>query len=156
MRNAIAQRQERQRYYYDRLSKALPPLNVGDNVGIQSNKTWVPAKVTKTTTAPRSYLVTTPEGQTYRRNRNLIRRSQVDHDTDPVDISYRTDTHDSTQPSEQQSSAPEQRTNNMTTGQDTLSPPSVSSGSPKVTPLQRSTRSTRKPESYVELHASQF
>ena len=78
-------------------------------------------KVTKTTPAPHSYLVTTPDGQTYRRNRKYIRRSQVqvDHDTDPVDVSYRTDTHDSTQPSEQQSSAPEQRTNNMTTGQDT-------------------------------------
>ena len=63
-----SQQQNRQKYYYDQHTKQLPELNKGDRVKIQgSNGKWRSATITKVTNAPRSYIVTTPEGNTYRR-----------------------------------------------------------------------------------------
>ena len=49
-----------QKFYYDRHTRTLSKLNIGDSVLIQTKDTWYPAKVTKIKhTTPRSYFVTT-------------------------------------------------------------------------------------------------
>ena len=57
---------------YDKNAKALPQLNIGDSARIQyQNKTWQPALVTDKHN-DRSYTVETPEGVSYRRNRQHL------------------------------------------------------------------------------------
>lgn len=70
----ITKSKKRQKYYYDRHAKPLSKLNVGDHVSLQLEGKWRPAVVTSVSQqAPRSYFITTPEGQTYRRNRRHIK-----------------------------------------------------------------------------------
>ena len=52
VRNAIAQRQQRQKYYYDRLAQPLSQLSIGDSVTFQCNKTWKRARITGVSEAP--------------------------------------------------------------------------------------------------------
>jgi len=52
----------KQKTYYDRLSKPLKPLDVGEAVRIYKNKLWKPAVVTKKVN-PRSYIVRTEDGE---------------------------------------------------------------------------------------------
>ena len=67
------QEQNGQKHYYDQHARELPELNKGDRVKIQSDDgKWRLATVTKVTNAPCSYIVTTSEGSTYRRNRKHI------------------------------------------------------------------------------------
>jgi hypothetical protein len=52
----------------------LPPLHVGQKVRVQNeNKSWDPATITKVCDEPRSYVVSTPNGSSLRRNRSHIR-----------------------------------------------------------------------------------
>ena len=65
-------------------TKSLPKLQIGDEVLIQMNGKWRPAKVSCVRQdTPRSYDVTTPEGQTYRRNRRHLKKvcNNTDLDT---------------------------------------------------------------------------
>ena len=96
MQNQLQQQQSRQKSYYDQNTKQLPKLNKGDNVKIQSKDgKWRPATITGMANTPRSDLVTTPEGSTYRRNRRHINKDQSkeegylsdDDDTNPGDTS---------------------------------------------------------------------
>ena len=64
--------QEKQKFFYDKQAKTLPALNENDTVRIERNKIWIPATVTAKAATPRSFVVTTPNGQTYRRNRRHI------------------------------------------------------------------------------------
>ena len=71
----LTQQKERQKYYYDKHATPLTKLNVGDHVTMQIDGKWRPATVTSVyKKAPRSYFITTPEGQTYRRNRRHIKK----------------------------------------------------------------------------------
>ena len=79
MEEQLKQKRTRQKYYYDKHSKSLPELNIVDCVRIQSDGKWRPATVTSIPSAPRSYVVTTPEGQTYRRNRRHISKAKHTH-----------------------------------------------------------------------------
>ena len=90
VRSAILKRQRRQKYYYDRLSRPLPSLKVGESVIFQNNNNiiWKPATVTSVEQAPRSYVITTPEGQMYRRNRRHIRRFQSEVEPDDGDDTF--------------------------------------------------------------------
>ncbi len=69
-----------------RHAKPLSPLNTGDDVKFKHGTSWKPAVVTKVTQYPRSYIIRTPDGQTYRRNRRHIRPSpktkEIDEDED--------------------------------------------------------------------------
>ena len=58
--------------YYDRNAKQLPSIKEGETARIRKGKTWEPAIVTAQHTAPRSYIVTTPDGTAYRRNRHHL------------------------------------------------------------------------------------
>ena len=77
VREELQNRQNSQKMYFDRRSKDLPPLIPGQDVRIQNSQSgqWEKAKVLSKCEEPRSYLVSTPEGQTYRRNRVHLRES---------------------------------------------------------------------------------
>ena len=77
VREELQNRQNSQKMYFDRRSKDLPPLISGQDVCIQNSQygQWEKAKVLSKCEEPRSYLVSTPEGQTYRRNRVHLRES---------------------------------------------------------------------------------
>lgn len=64
----------KQKFYYDRHTKPLPPLKAGDRVMVKphDNSVWKPATVTATLKEPRSYSVTTQDGQNLRRNRRHL------------------------------------------------------------------------------------
>ncbi|KAK3743615.1 hypothetical protein QZH41_006012 [Actinostola sp. cb2023] len=48
--------QDKQKYFYDKHTKPLPPLNQHDTVRIEKGKQWVPAIVTAKASTPRSYI----------------------------------------------------------------------------------------------------
>ena len=72
-------RQELQKKNYDKGTKSLPPLTESERIRIRQDKIWVPAQVSRRrTSAPRSYVVTTADGQEYRRNRrDLLKTNEV-------------------------------------------------------------------------------
>ena len=87
--------QERQTKYYNRSTKSLRPLLPNEGIRIRQGKLWKPAKVLGTAQTPRSYIVQTPDGQQYRRNRrHLFKSNEVppeltgspdfDEDTSPT------------------------------------------------------------------------
>lgn len=68
----------KQAFYFNRRygARSLPPLHSGDAVvtKLDQEKTWVmPAVVSKECVTPRSYLVQTPQGAVFRRNRRHLR-----------------------------------------------------------------------------------
>ena len=65
----MKQRKEKQKFYYDRYTKPLENLVVGDSVMMQVKNYWKPAKVAAVTQNTPE-VVQTPEGQTYCRNRH--------------------------------------------------------------------------------------
>ena len=71
VRNSMAQAKDKQKQYYDRTAKALPPLNLNKYVRVQIGKTWKPAKVIKINDE-HSFIVQTKDGGIYRRNRRLL------------------------------------------------------------------------------------
>ena len=61
---------DKQKYYYDQNTKPLLKLKESEEALIQLKGKWYPAKIMKISqNEPRSYIVTTPQGRTYRRNR---------------------------------------------------------------------------------------
>ncbi|KAL9972908.1 hypothetical protein ACROYT_G019301 [Oculina patagonica] len=68
----LQQRSDKQKMYYDRNAKQLPSIKEGETARIRKGKTWEPAIVTAQHSAPRSYIVATPDGTTYRRNRHHL------------------------------------------------------------------------------------
>lgn len=68
-------RQGKQKVQYDKSAKVRSEHAVGDNVRVLLGKTWNPAVVVGRHTAPRSYIVTTEQGNTYRRNSRMINKS---------------------------------------------------------------------------------
>ena len=66
----MTQRKAKQKYYYDKHARHLKEMAVGDAVMMMDGNKWKPAKVIAISQdAPRSYVIKTPKGQTYRRNR---------------------------------------------------------------------------------------
>ncbi|UYV73632.1 K02A2.6-like, partial [Cordylochernes scorpioides] len=62
------------RSYAGSPKRILRPLEVGDNIMLQErHRKWVPATVTAKHETPRSYMVKTPSGSEYRRNRSHLR-----------------------------------------------------------------------------------
>ena len=87
LKKRFKQRQEKQKQYHDRGSKALKPLKIGENVVMQHKEMWRPATVTEKHPSPRSYVVENENGQHYRRNRRHLRptpaRSQSETTSTP-------------------------------------------------------------------------
>lgn len=65
-------KQMKQKIYYDRQTRLLPDLQTGENVRIQRGETWQPAVVVNRHQQPRSFIVRTPDGRVYRRNRKHL------------------------------------------------------------------------------------
>ena len=78
VKRKIKAQKDKQKYYYDRQAKELPTLEVGDRVRTQRNSHWEPAIVTGVSTKPRSYIITTPQGEIYRRNRKHLSPQKLD------------------------------------------------------------------------------
>ncbi|UYV83505.1 K02A2.6-like, partial [Cordylochernes scorpioides] len=65
---------DHQQRYAGSPKRILRPLEVGDNIMLQErHRKWVPATVTAKHETPRSYMVKTPSGSEYRRNRSHLR-----------------------------------------------------------------------------------
>jgi len=62
-------RQQRQKEFYDRGTRPLSRLHEGEPVRMKRGREWTPAVVLKQYQAPRSYIMTTPDGTQMRRNR---------------------------------------------------------------------------------------
>ena len=88
--NLLSQKNQ-QKFYHDLHSKPLSDLNKGDKVMFQCGKHWKPAVVDDICSEPRSYIITTPDGQVLRRNRKHLRLTQaVSDDEDSIDIDIET------------------------------------------------------------------
>lgn len=66
---------DKQKASYDRTARQLPDLRPGFPVTVYDSlqRTWTPAVIEGTTDAPRSYVVTTEDGQSKRRTREDLR-----------------------------------------------------------------------------------
>ena len=73
----LAQQQKRQKQNYDKSTKPLPPLEIGENVHLRQGNIWIPATVSGLASAPRSYIITTTDGQQYRRNRRDLLKTNI-------------------------------------------------------------------------------
>ena len=75
-RKKLEAKQSQQRKYYNRGSKALSKLKVGEPVMIQlSNQKWKPAIVTQVC-SDRSYVMRTEEGAEYKRKRVHLKQQK--------------------------------------------------------------------------------
>ena len=77
--NLLSQKSD-QMFYYDYHSKTLSVLNKGEKVMFQCGRMWKPAVIKDLCSDPRSYIITTPDGQEYRRNPRHLRPTQADFD----------------------------------------------------------------------------
>ncbi|XP_062576025.1 uncharacterized protein K02A2.6-like [Saccostrea cucullata] len=92
----VAER-EKQKGYYDRSAKPLPPLSVGDSIRYQEGKLWKQGIVTKEE-GDRSYTVKSTEGAVYRRNRRHLIKSKEKFKPDVSDSNIVNFTEPSTSP----------------------------------------------------------
>lgn len=79
VRKQLEKRQEQQKFFHDRTAtRSLPPLSKGQPVMMQKEEggKWTPATVVQTGDEPRSYVVQSPNGATYRRNRKHLMNLQ--------------------------------------------------------------------------------
>lgn len=76
VRKQLQERQECQKLYFDRQTRHLPELQGGDHVRVQRGETWQPAVVVHQQKNPRSYVIRTPDGRHYRRNRKHLRKTK--------------------------------------------------------------------------------
>ena len=85
VQSELTKQQADQKYHYDKHSQPLMPLKKGDTVSFQKGRLWLPATILANTKFPRSYLITTPDGQMYRRNRRHLRptRTHSKRQTEP-------------------------------------------------------------------------
>ena len=67
-RSRLQQRQQRQKFYYDRGTRDLSPLQSGDVARVNHNKQWLQGVVDTKHTEPRFYNVPSETGSMLRRN----------------------------------------------------------------------------------------
>ena len=156
----LQKRKDKQKYYYDKHTKPLSKLKEGEDTLIQLRGRWYPAKITKISqNEPRSYIVTTPQGRTYRRNRRHLRRTPKRsityqsltgelNDDEPYDEIY-------DDPDDQPREDRNTNNDNSPTGSQQAVPsndssPTSSQQAVLTAPLRRSQRTIRKPEKYAD------
>lgn len=75
-----------QKSYYDRQTRCLPEIHRGERVRIQRGNEWQPAVIVSRHEQPRSFIVQTPDGRTYRRNRkHLLKTGEKEFATPTAD-----------------------------------------------------------------------
>uniref|UniRef100_A0A8C7ZN50 Gypsy retrotransposon integrase-like protein 1 n=1 Tax=Oryzias sinensis TaxID=183150 RepID=A0A8C7ZN50_9TELE len=67
--------QLKQKLHFDKRARPLPVLSPGDTVHMQIRRGWEPAVIVHQREEPRSYTVRTPSGNTLRRNRRHLRKT---------------------------------------------------------------------------------
>ena len=72
VREKLEQSAAKQKEYFDRSAKPLSPVKMHQSARIRRDKVWEPAVITCIHEAPRSLIVTTPQGGVYRRNRRHL------------------------------------------------------------------------------------
>ena len=72
VREKLEQRAAKQKEYFDRNAKPLSPVKMHQSARIRRDKIWEPAVITGIHEAPRSLMVTTPQGGVYHRNRRHL------------------------------------------------------------------------------------
>lgn len=77
----LQRNKDTQKHYYNKGSRTLPPLKPQDHVRVRQGKQWTPAVVTAYASTPRSYIVRTQDGQTYRRNRRDLLKPKQPRET---------------------------------------------------------------------------
>ncbi|CAB3992101.1 sec1 family domain-containing 2 [Paramuricea clavata] len=81
MQQQLEQRQNQQKQNYDKSTKPLPPLEIGESIHLCQDSIWVPATVSGLAqdhiSAPRSYIAATSDGQQYRRNRRDLLKTNI-------------------------------------------------------------------------------
>ena len=78
---------EKQKLYHDASSRELKPLNVGETVRVKlCNGLWKPVSVMQVVDA-HSYLVATPDGTVYRRNRRHLLKTNETQKVTKTDLS---------------------------------------------------------------------
>ncbi|XP_053383774.1 uncharacterized protein K02A2.6-like [Mercenaria mercenaria] len=75
VRDKIQKAKKKQKGYYDRQTKPLPPLLINEYVRVQMGKIWKPAKVIEKHD-DHSYSVQTQDGAIYRRNRRVLNKTK--------------------------------------------------------------------------------
>ena len=74
-------RKLKEKVYHDKHSgKELPPLNNGEKVTLPHGNKWLRATVISEHHTPRSYIVQTPEGRRYQRNRRHLNKCRASQD----------------------------------------------------------------------------
>lgn len=138
----LKHRKALQKYYYNQHAKPLAKLSVGENVLMQvKDGKWSPAKVTGIShNTPRSYFITTPQGQCYRRNRKYLRKDTGKGDNHVnVDDYMDDDTYDETIIPADESSHSSQNTQMSTSQTQQID-----------VPVRRSQRTIKKPVRYSD------
>ena len=156
VRAELAKERDRQKYQYDKHSHPLSTLKKGDKVTFQRGHKWLPATVTAATQHPRSYIITTPNGQSYRRNRRHLR-------PDPTNSVRRT-SYDSTSPSDDEDDEPEpgQTQHQEREPEEQAQPDNIAEHAvtrrPETPPLRprRSQRNVPRPYSYADPYTLRF
>ncbi|XP_049275262.1 uncharacterized protein K02A2.6-like [Rhipicephalus sanguineus] len=89
--NRLQEIRQRQRIYYNRRSRNLPPLSPGQRVTTYDTheRTWTPAVFLRPAETPRSVVVKTEEGQEIRRTREHLRDAPTHTEESPRDGSER-------------------------------------------------------------------
>jgi len=77
-REQLCDRQQKHKNYFDRATKALPPLQADDVVRVQRDGKWQRGRVQRPHVAPRSYVIETEDGSTLRRNRRQLIKTAED------------------------------------------------------------------------------
>jgi len=77
-RDQLCDRQQKQKNYFDRDTKALPPFQADDVVRVQRDGKWQRGRVQRPHVARRSYVIETEDGSTLRRNRRHLVKTAED------------------------------------------------------------------------------
>lgn len=73
-----------QKHYFDRNTKPAHQLEIGDKVRLQqSARKWTGATISNSTAKPRSFIIKTDDGRTYRRNTSQLHKTKASFDRVP-------------------------------------------------------------------------
>ena len=143
VQSELKKHQNTQAHYYNKQATPLSSLQKGDKIMFQNGRTWLPATIAKATVYPRSYIIVTPEGQLYRRNRKHLRPIPIQNVLEPEPDSDDLDDYLTPQEGE-----PHQTTTNGTCEEQ--------GGEPSPPQLRRSQRKTARPYSYADPYTLRF
>ena len=83
VQEALQKRKEKQKLYFDRHSKDLPELKMGDSVRYETNKGLKSAQLIEKRKEPRFYMIRTANGMVLRRNRRHLYKGTGVYENQP-------------------------------------------------------------------------